>query len=171
MKFSNLDTPVVTINNYLWDTMKRIDPTLSHTKNYGKTKIPFFPISDSASGMKAWENKPYIIYDRMLMARTSPFPYVKCEHIVYALKGKEEDLMEWSLVLQRILDRQDDSAQEINEWNSKQEVPAKVYFHSTSILQNTSTDVRDFSTRPFYISQFIVKADYHFTDSILDYIS
>ena len=63
MSLSDLSTPVLAVNGYLWSTMKQIEPTFQ--KKYGN-KIPFFPLSDSASGMKTWENKPYIIYDRML---------------------------------------------------------------------------------------------------------
>lgn len=165
MSFSQFSLPVLTINGYLWDTMKQIDSTLGQTKNYGN-KIPFFPMSDSASGVKAWENKPYIIYDRMLKITGSPFPYIKKEHIVYALKGKEEQTLEWGMALQYILDRQDDSAQDINDWNRSQTTPSGVYFHSTRVLQTNSSASRDFSTRPFYVTEFIIEAQYHLTESI-----
>jgi len=165
MSFSQFTLPVLTINNYLWDVMKQLDPTLTQTKNYGN-KLPFFPMSDSTSGTKSWENKPYIIYDRILKMTPSPFYAIKNEHILYALKGNEEKTLEWSMAIQYILDRMDDAAQDINDWNRTQESPAKVYFHNLRVYQTDSSKTRDFSNRPYYISEFIVDARYHFTESI-----
>jgi hypothetical protein len=163
MSFPQFALPVLTVNGYLWDTMKSIDPSLSLKKNYG-TSLPFFPMSDSASGASSWENKPYFIYDRMFRITGSPFPYIKKEHIIYSLKGKEEQTLEWGNALQYILDRQDDSAQDINEWNSNQTVPNEVYFHSTRVLQTNPSMSRDFSNRPFYVTEFIIEAQYHLTN-------
>lgn len=170
MNFSDFSLPAVTVNNYLWSVMKQIDPTLTQTKKYGQ-KIPFFPISDAASGSKSWENKTYIIYDRMLRATGKPFYPVKREHILYSVKGKEEGSLEWGLVIQYILDRMDDAAQDINEWNRNQENPAKVYFHHLRVFQTDASKPRDFSNRPFYITEFVVEIEYHFTDSIESYLS
>ena len=114
--FSTFTLPVITINNYLWSVMKQVDPTLD--KAY-KSKTPFYPISDSATGTKSWENKPYFIYDRMLKMTGSPFYPIKKEHILYALKANDIDTLEWGMALQYILDRMDDAAQDINVWNRK----------------------------------------------------
>jgi hypothetical protein len=172
MSLSNFTLPVLTINGYLWDTMKQIQPSLSNTRNYGRT-IPFFPMSDSASGTKSWETKTYVIYDRMLRMTGSPFPYIKKEHILYAVKGKEESTFEWSMAFQYILDRMDDAAQDINDWNRSQDTPAGVYFHNLRVFQSNrmSSQARDFSNRPFYITEFIVEAEYHLTDSLESFLS
>lgn len=170
MKFSDFTLPALTINGYLWHTMKQIDPTLSQTKNYGQ-KIPFFPMSDAASGTKSWENKTYIIYDRILKLRPSPFYPIKREHLMYYVKGQEEGSLEWSMAIQYILDRMDDAAQDINDWNRSQDVPANVYFHHLRVYQTEDAVSRDFSNRPYYISSFIVEAEYHFTDSVEQYLS
>lgn len=175
MAFSNFSLPVLTINEYLWDTMKQIDPTLSQTKNYGN-KIPFFPMSDAASGSKSWENKTYIIYDRVIRYSRTPFYPIKKEQILYAVKGKEESTFEWSLAIQYILDRMDDAAQDINEWNRLKETPSSVYFHNLRAYQTDSGDAqgfstaRDFSNRPYYITNFIIDVEYHFTDSLEDHL-
>lgn len=165
MTFSQFTPPVLVINDYLWSVMKQIDPTLTQVKNYGN-KTPFFPMSDSASGTKSWETKPYIIYDRMLKVTNNTFYPIKKEHILYAIKGKEESTYEWSTVIQYILDRMDDAAQDINDWNRSQENPSNVYFHHLRVFQNDYSRSRDFSNRPFYITEFVVEAEYHFTDSI-----
>jgi hypothetical protein len=99
-----------------------------------------------------------------------PFYPVKQEHLLYYLKGNEEKTIEWGMALQQILDRGDDAAQDINDWNSKQTTPGNVYFHSLCVEQTTFGDmssaasVRDFSVRPYYITQFIVAVQYHFNN-------
>jgi hypothetical protein len=168
MTFSDFTLPALTVNNYLWSVMKQIEPTFQ--KQYG-TKIPFFPMSDSATGTKSWENKTYVIYDRMLRATSSPFYPIKKEHILYAVKGKEESTLEWGMAIQYILDRQDDAAQDINSWNRSQANPSKVYFHSLRVFQSDSSKTRDFSNRPFYITEFIVEVEYHLTESIESLLS
>lgn len=174
MTFSQFTIPAITINEYLWYTMKQIEPTFQ--KKYGD-KIPFFPISDSASGGKSWENNTYIIYDRMLRRARDPFYPIKNEHILYYVKGKEVETLEWGMAIQYILDRMDDAAQDINEWNRSQANPSNVYFHNLRVFQTDSGDMgspsstRDFSVRPFYITRFIVDANYHLTDSIESYLS
>lgn len=174
MSFSQFTLPTLTVNGYLWHTMKQMDNTLAKKYN---NKMPFFPVSDSASGTKSWEDKPYIIYDRMLRRSKNPFYPIKCDHILYYLKGKEIDTMEWGMAIQYILDRMDDAAQDINEWNRTQVQPANVYFHSLRVFQTDSGEMgspsttRDFSARPFYITKFVVDAEYHLTDSIESLLS
>lgn len=169
MTFANFSLPATTINGYLWDTMKQIEPTFA--KTYGN-KMPFFPLSDASSGDKAWGGKTYVIYDRMMRLTRQPFPYIKREHTLYYVKGKEIDTLEWGLAIQHILDRMDDAAQDINDWNRAQAIPSKVYFHNLIVSQADSGDMgspsatRDFSDRPFYITKFIIDAQYHFTESI-----
>jgi hypothetical protein len=163
MTFSNFSLPAKTINGYLWDTMKSIEPTFE--KQYGSI-APFFPIGDAKSGTKSWEKKPYIVYDRVLKITSNPFYEIKKEHLSYYLKGDERDTIEWGMAIQYILDRQDDAAQDINSWNRSQTTPSEVYFHHLRVFQVDSASTRDFSNRPFYITQFIIDAEYHFTQSI-----
>lgn len=169
MPLSDFTLPALTINNYLWHIMKQIEPTFQ--KQYG-TKIPFFPLSDAASGTKSWENKTYVIYDRILKMRPSPFYPIKREHLLYYVKGKEDKTLEWGMAIQYILDRMDDAAQDINEWNRSQENPSGVYFHHLKVFQvdEDGSTARDFSNRPFYITKFVVEAEYHFTSSLEDYL-
>lgn len=168
MTFDQFPIPAVTVNHYLWDTMKSFDATLD--KKYG-TKIPFFPISDAASGTKSWENKPYVIYDRMMRRSKNPFYPIKNEHIMYYVKGNEIQTLQWGAAIQFVLDRMDDAAQDINDWNRSQATPSGIYFHHLRVYQTDSGDMgsasvtRDFSVRPFYITKFIVDTEYHFTES------
>lgn len=165
---ADFSLPVLTVNGYLWNTIKQIESP-AFAKKYG-TKIPFFPLGDSNSGTKSWEDKTYVIYDRMLKMTNSPFYPIKKEHILYAVKGKAVDIFEWSTAIQYILDRQDDAAIDINKWNANQNNPADVYFHHLRVFQTGPTAARDFSNRPYYISEFIVEMEYHFTNSIEDFV-
>jgi len=167
MTFANFAMPATTVNGYLWSVMKQIEPTLQ--KKYGQ-QIPFFPISDAHSGAESWNSKPYVIYDRMLRMTNSSFYPTKKEHLVYAVKGKAEPTMEWGMAIQYILDRMDDAAQDINQWNRNQETPEKIYFHHLRVFQKDSSESRDFSVRPYYITEFIVEIEYHFTESIESYL-
>jgi hypothetical protein len=169
MSLSIFTPPAVTINGYLWDTIKKLDPALA--KTYGKT-MPFFPISDAASGTSSWENKAYVIYDRMLQPITSPFPYIKREHVHYSVKGNEQQSMQWSMAIQTILDRMDDAGKDVNEWNKKQTNPEKIFFHSISTMQfRNPTEVRDFSNRPHFITNILLDCEYHYTESLEQYLS
>jgi hypothetical protein len=167
MSLSDLTLPILAVNGYLWDTMKQLEPTFNDT--YGNT-IPFFPLSDSATG-SGWESKAYIIYDRIMRTTPNPFYPIKKDHIIYNVKAKDIETLQWGLAVQYILDRYDDAAQDINDWNRNKGNPYKVYFHNLRVYQEDASVNRNFSTRPFYITQFIVESEYHFTESIESILS
>lgn len=178
MSFENIVVPAQAVNGYVWDTMKKLDPTLTQTKRYGN-RVPFFPVGDSASGQKQWENKPYFIYDRVFRFASSPFYPKKRESLLYYLKAKEVDTLQWSAAVQLILDREDDAAKDINDWirsqpNASEEFP--IYFHNLRVYQarsgspSSSGMMREESSRPYYVTEFIVDICYHFTKSLEDYL-
>lgn len=177
MSFEQLGVPPLAVNGYLWDTMKQLDPTLTQTKKYGN-KMPFFPIGDSAAGQKQWENKPYFIYDRIFRFSANPFYPKKRESFLYYLKAKPIETLQWSAAMQLILDREDDSAKDINEWirnnGGNDEYP--VYFHTLRVYQARSGSpssegrTREETSRPYYITEFMIDACYHFTKSLEDYL-
>lgn len=170
--FDELTFPPTVVNGYLWHTMKQIEPSLE--KKY--RVAPFFPVSDNVSGDASWNNKTYIIYDRMMRITRDPFYPIKNDHIMYFLKSNEKELFTWGMAIQYILDREDDAAQDVNEWNRSQAHPANVYFHNLRVYETdtgdmgTATLTRDFSTRPNFVSRFVIDAKYHFTDSIEDHL-
>jgi hypothetical protein len=159
MSLSNLGVAPLAVNGYLWDTMKKIDPSLE--AKY-KNKIPIFPLSDQASGNKSWGNKPYLIYDRMFKLGGGPFYPKKKEQLLYYV----------------ILDRGDDAGKDINQWirenGGNEEYP--MYFHYLRIYQtdssisSSSEMKRDFSTRAYYVTEFYIDMCYHYTKSLEDYL-
>jgi hypothetical protein len=61
----------------------------------------------------------FAVYDRMLKMRRTPFPHVKSEQLLYyfyKMAGDPVDLIETTQVVQDLLDREDESAQELNAW-------------------------------------------------------
>lgn len=178
MSFETLGIPTLAVNGYLWDTMKQIDPTLSQTKKYGD-KVPFFPIGDSNSGQKQWENKPYFIYDRVFKFSSGPFYPEKRESFLYYLKANAIDSLKWSAAVQLILDREDDAAKDVNQWirsqpNGCEDYP--LYFHNLRVHQSNTgaasskENLREDVARPYYITEFMIDVCYHFTKSLEDYL-
>ena len=178
MSMESLAVPVLAVNGYLWDTMKQLDPTLAQSKRYG-SKIPFFPIGDSATGQKQWENKSYFLYDRVFRFASGPFYPKKRESFLYYLKANTIDTLQWSSAIQIILDREDDAAKDINQWirdnGGSDEYP--VYFHNLRVYQARSgapsSDgmIREASSRPYRITEFMIDVCYHHTKSFEDYLS
>lgn len=177
MSLDFLGVAPIVVNKYLWDTMKEIQPNLSSSSKYGNT-IPIFPLGDSASGKKSWENKTYMVYDRMFTKMKGAFYPIKCEDLRYFLKAKEQDTFIWGSAIQTILDRSDDAAKDINSWirnnGGNEEYP--LFFHKLRVYQVSSSlasekeNLRDFSSRPFYITEFIVDIEYHYTKSLEEYL-
>ncbi len=86
--------------------------------------LPFFPttptaIQDVTETFPDAESNVFGIYDRMLRMRRSPFPHIKSEQVLYYLYKKAGDpvsLIETVQMVQDLLDREDESAEEINNW-------------------------------------------------------
>jgi len=175
MSLSDLGVAPLAVNGYLWDTLKVIEPTFDN--KYGN-KVPIFPLGDSASGSKSWDNKTYMIYDRMFKLAGGPFYPKKKEQLLYYVKGNETDSLLWGSAIQIILDREDDAGKDINKWirenGGNAEYP--VYFHYIRVYQTTSSISsasklrRDFSSRPYYVTEFIIDMCYHYTNSLEDYL-
>ena len=157
--------PIVPVNGYLWDTMKKIDPEL--TGVYGQS-IPIIPLHDSAAGKMPWESKPYLIYNKAFARPTGPFYPIKRETFHYALKADVGSTLEWLPVIQAILDRQDDAAKDINAWNGSRPDVYPVFFHHLRVFQIEKTDPRDYGVKLFHVTEFMVDVEYHYTESLND---
>jgi hypothetical protein len=117
MSFDFIGIPALAINGYLWEIMQKFDNNLEEKYN---GVIPFYPIGDSAAGDEPWDQKPYFIYDRVFRFSGAPFYENKRENVLYYLKAREVDSLEWSGILQLILDREDDAAKDVNDWIRKE---------------------------------------------------
>lgn len=154
--------PAVYINKYVWHSLKSLDPSLS--SEYGSI-IPFFPLADARGGDAGWGNKPYVVYDELMRARGKAF-YVKHKvQIMYYLRAGAVDNLTWTNAIAHILDRQDASAEDINNYLAANEPDAGIYFHQTKAFQIdvVGEERMDLSVRQYYTSALIVECDYHIT--------
>lgn len=152
--------PVLSVNRFLWNDMTALDDSL--LSQYG-TIIPFFPLADSRAGDAGWGSKPYVVYDTLFKMRGKPFYPVKKIQVMYFVRGTAEDVITWSNVIGHILDREDESAQDINNYLRDNEPDAGIYFHKTRVLQiDMVNDQRqDLSVRQQYTSSMIIDLEYH----------
>lgn len=148
-----------------------------HLPNRFSAATKFFPTSptDITALTETFptSDEVFCVYDRMLKMRRSPFPHIKCEQLMYyfyKIAGDPEALIETTQVVQDLLDREDESAQEINEWiknnpiigpdGTKMPLP---FFHRFKIYQLQETrDIIDFGTARTYAgNKIIIDYDWH----------
>jgi len=166
--------PPTLINDYLNSKM---------LSTFGFT-MPFFPTSPSTIDQltQSFPNLGgtsglFCVYDRMFRMRRRSFPHIKDEQILYYFYGSGENaistLLETTQRVQDLLDREDESAQEINRWvqseltnglylkGDKEFLP--VNFHYFKIYQLEETrDIIDFGTARTYAgNKIIIDYCYH----------
>ena len=145
-----------------------------------------FSIDDLTEGTRFTFNGNAAIYDRMFKMRRLPFPHIKCEQLLYYFNALEENavpnLIRITQKIQDLLDRGDESAEEINAWISsslsieeetitlrpKATIPGHgtfyvPYFHNFKIYQLEETrDIIDFGTARTYAgNKMIIDYDWH----------
>ena len=168
---SSVPNAVAVVNGYLWDSLNKIDPGLN-PKYKGIT--PIIPMHDSSAGKLPWGDNPYLIYNRIFRRAVTPFYPIKRDTFFYTLKADAGQTMEWTIAIQIILDRQDDAAKDVNEWNrmKHETVPGwdqPVFFHSFRLFQIERTDARSYSVDANQETQFMLDAQYHFTKEASDF--
>ena len=176
MAQSLLNTPMLWINTYL---KEKLDLKLVTQLPQG---IPFFPTGPTTieiiTQAGAAENQEaYAVYDRMFRMRTSPFPHVKTEQVIYYFyTGGENYLLNMIQIqehVMRLMDREDETAEEINRWAANkgsitvegQEIEPNYYFHNFKVFHlEEARDIVDFGTaRTFAGNKFIIQYEYHYT--------
>lgn len=165
--------PPIFVNDYLKEkALDRFD-----------VAIPFFPTgpSDIDQLTEQFPEGLYCVFDRMFRMRRKAFPHIKDEQLLYyfyKMSGDPEALIETTQLVQDLLDRADESAQEVNSWiqsklilndegkkvyvkDGKEFLP--VYFHEFNIYQlEEARDIVDFGTaRTFAGNKIIISYCYH----------
>ena len=185
---TTIDHPPSFINFYL---QQKLGP------DFGA--IPMFPtvptdmlaasenlsIQDLTEGTRFSFNGNAAIYDRMFKMRRLPFPHIKCEQLLYYFNALTEDavsnLIRITQNIQDLLDRGDESAEDINVWirsnlsiveDAGKRPVASVpgygtfyvpHFHNFKIYQLEETrDIIDFGTARTYAgNKIIIDYDWH----------
>jgi hypothetical protein len=168
---SLLNTPVLWVNKYLEDKI----PLLTNIE------VPLFPstpsILDDLTGSFP-ANGVMGTWDRLVKMNRKSMPHIKSEQILYYFYATAENTIENMVQIQeavlRLMDRLDETAEEVNNWCSNrainlgtEAVPNLIenmfYFHSFKIYQLEETrDIIDFGTaRTYGGNKIIIDFEYH----------
>jgi hypothetical protein len=168
----------VFINNYLSEKIAaRLGNSISGN-------LKFFPTSPTdltalTDSMPNGSSDVFAVYDRMFKMRRKPFPHIKCEQLLYYFyktSGDLESLIDTTQIVADLLDREDESAQELNAWIQSKVVNDKVifggkefkpvFFHSMKVFQlEESRDIVNFNTtRTLAGVKIIIDYEYHTKD-------
>lgn len=167
-----LNTPVLWINKYLQDKIQA---------KTGIDRLPFFPTSPTTIDALTEtfpEGGVMATWDRLIKMNKAKFPHIKCEQVLYYFYATADNTIENMVKVQesvlRLMDRFDETAQEVNDWCSNRVVnigtelrPDYVenmfYFHNFKVYQLEETrDIIDFGTaRTYGGNKIIIEFDYH----------
>lgn len=117
-------------------------------------------------------NEVFAVYDRMFKMRRVPFPYIKCEQLLYYFYAVGENATTKMVITQQqvndLLDNGDDSAKDLNDWAAANEgawdsESKPCFFHNFKIYQLEETrDIVDFGTARTYAgNKIIIDYDWH----------
>ena len=160
--------PPTIINAYLAD---KINPDFNN-----QTTTYFFPTLpteiDSLTQTFPQSNGVFGVYDRMFRMRRVPFPYIKCEQLLYYFYSVGDNAQRNMVITQQqvndLLDSGDDSAKDLNEWAADNPTAwntesKELFFHNFKIYQLEETrDIVDFGTARTYAgNKIIIDYDWH----------
>lgn len=200
MSESLLNTPILWINTYLQEKFATgglgvlgqdgTDAITFDTNSPG-IGVPFFPSMPSSIDTitEQWvvidDNRYqtaglFATWDRMFRMRRGPFPHIKAEQALYYFYAVNEQSTGLMIQVQekvyRLLDRGDESAQELNEWAQQkgtiqvgnEQLPNSFHFHDFKVYQLEEVrDIIDFGTARTYAgNKIIIDYTYHQADSI-----
>ena len=146
--------PPVFINNYLAD---KVSGYFGNNFN-----MPFFPTAptDITALTETFPNSEglFAVYDRMFKMRRSAFPHIKCEQLLYYFYKMQDSivsLLETSQIVQDLLDRGDESAQDLNKWIRDQHI-AQGSLKSDPIKNLVTDEFEVFDVVSFGGTQFLL---------------
>lgn len=167
-----INTPMLWVNAYLQEKLATL-------LNVG---VPFFPPSPSTIDdlTESWivvndTNIQYqgvmCTYDRLIKMRRRPFPHIKGEQLLYYFYATAEGVTDKMIAITetalRLLDREDESAEDINAWCKQKGTiggfSPQFYFHRFKVYQLEETrDIIDFGTaRTYGGNKMIIDFEYH----------
>ena len=173
--------PAMIVNQYLSEKVEQLVPDYFGTPMFF---LPTMPTDVDAlyEGFPAAEGQTFAVYERMFKMRRAPFPHCKCEQVLYYLYKNDAPtpseqaaaLFNTTQAIYDLMDRGDESAEEINAWQKNNLDESKelnffgtkfepVFFHSFKVFQLEETrDIVDFATaNSFIANKIIVDYEYH----------
>jgi hypothetical protein len=166
-----INTPMLWINEYLKEKLA----------DYLQIGVPFFPpspntIDDLTQSFVVINETSYgyggirCTYDRLTRLRRSPMPHIKGEQLLYYFfatsEGVTEKMVAVTELTLRLMDREDETAEEINNWAKGKTfggLSPQFYFHKFRVYQlEEVADVIDFGTaRTYGGNKIIIEYEYH----------
>ena len=179
-----MNTPVLWINKYLQEKITQILKRQFGVNDSGfGAQVPFFPstpstINDLTEYFDGATEGVAATWDRLIKMNKTNFPHIKCEQVMYYFYASADNPIEKMITVQesvfRLMDRLDESAEEINNWAMNREINLgttenpywvgnKFYFHNFKVYQLQETrDIIDFGTaRTWGGNKIIIDFDYH----------
>ena len=176
-----LNTPVLWINKYL---QAQISEIFKSDTGDDFATFPFFPstpstIDDLTDYFGRSTQGVAATWDRLIKMNRKGFPHIKCEQLLYYFYATGENPIEKMVMIQesvlRLMDRFDETAEEINNWCSNrvirivkpdsttEDLENQFYFHNFKVYQLEETrDIIDFGTaRTYGGNKIIIDFDYH----------
>ena len=187
---STFNTPQLWINTYLQEKLAQIivdNPNTAADETAG-IGVPFFPSRPASidelteqwvvvDGERLQYSGVMAVWDRLVRMRRSPFPHIKQEQLLYYFYATEQYVTETMVQVQeavlRLMDREDETAEEINEWARGKVIDGmtnKFYFHRFKVYQLEEVrDIIDFGTaRTYGGNKIIIDFEYHQDNSIVN---
>lgn len=166
-----INTPMLWVNEYVKEKLS----------TYLSIGVPFFPPSPNTIDdlTETWivvndtrfqYSGVRCTYDRLTRLRRSPFPHIKGEQLLYyffaTAEGVTDKMIAATELVLRLMDREDETAEEINNWAKGKTVGGftnQFYFHKFRVYQlEEVADLIDFGTaRTYGGNKIILEYEYH----------
>ena len=169
---SDLPFPPHWINEYLYKELSKYEG-INMSEGAGiNGVVPIFAVTPTNTE-EIYKNltqsipveQPLLIqYDRLIRFRTNSFYPRKREQLLYYLYSTDLATVNYAnILISQILDREDASAQDLNNYQSDLSLTRNVFFHATRVYQADETrDVIELaSARTVFINKLIIEYDYH----------
>jgi hypothetical protein len=172
-----MNTPVLWINKYL---QSQISGIFQADNGDVGASFPLFPsspstVDDLTEYFAVSTEGVAATWDRLIKMNRKQFPHIKSEQILYYFYATGSDPINKMVKIQesvlRLMDRLDETAEEINNWCSNRQVRLDdntvvdnmFYFHNFKVYQLEETrDIIDFGTaRTFGGNKIIIDFEYH----------
>ena len=171
-KASDLPFPPHWINEYLYKQLSKYEG-INMSEGAGiNGVVPIFAVTPTNTE-EIYKNltqsipveQPLLIqYDRLIRFRPNSFYPRKREQLLYYLYSTDLATVNYAnILISQLLDREDASAQDLNNYDSSLSLTRNVFFHATRVYQADETrDVIELaSARTVFINKLIIEYDYH----------
>jgi hypothetical protein len=153
------------IRKYLWEKLVDLnifDPDDYYSDNLNETIIPILPIQQSPEMNQFLSGKKHIVYDKIGMSYENNW-LICCEQILFTVYSTDIlDIVEIRNFLTDEFRRMDDSARDVNYWDSLSD---KFKFHSIFIADMSPTAPSE-ELQGFLATDIILEVKYsRITDS------